>query len=265
MTTPEANLCEHDCPDGDCQYECWRFKPESSLYERLVPEDKRTGVLIDNPIGVPPVGGLKRVAGNTAFVPTPLDHPIVTGCTHAGPCTDRCEPRTEQQLVECPDCGCSDGHRMQCPHLAPEIRELTKHISGMDDATIDRLGGTDLPCNHCDQARAAGQPCTNCPACPENAVMPHATQHDDVTQHDEAFVTREEIGAFEARVMSVGHGVLSDSEWRRLIDTLEAAQSVIDVVSVAAFDHECGLEGYDNGCPECRAVKALHEYEETKR
>ena len=30
---------------------------------------------------------------------------------------------------------------MQCPHLAPEIRELTKHISGMDDATINRLGG----------------------------------------------------------------------------------------------------------------------------
>lgn len=35
------------------------------------------------------------------------------------------------------------------------------------------------------------------------------------------FVTPEEIAAFETRVMSVGHGVLSDSEWRRLIDTLE--------------------------------------------
>lgn len=39
------------------------------------------------------------------------------------------------------------------------------------------------------------------------------------------FVTPEEIARFEMRVMSVGHGVLSDSEWRRLIDTLEYAQA----------------------------------------
>lgn len=38
------------------------------------------------------------------------------------------------------------------------------------------------------------------------------------------YVTGDEISRFEARVMSVGHGVLSDDEWRRLIDTLEATQ-----------------------------------------
>lgn len=36
-------------------------------------------------------------------------------------------------------------------------------------------------------------------------------------------ITPEEVSAFETRVMSIGHGVLSDSEWRRLIDTLENA------------------------------------------
>lgn len=41
-------------------------------------------------------------------------------------------------------------------------------------------------------------------------------------------VTREDIAAFEARVMSVGHGVLSDSEWRRLIDTLEDAWEKVE-------------------------------------
>lgn len=41
---------------------------------------------------------------------------------------------------------------------------------------------------------------------------------------DDRYVTGDEISRFEARVMSVGHGVLSDDEWRRLIDTLEATQ-----------------------------------------
>lgn len=32
-----------------------------------------------------------------------ITRPIVDGCTHDGPCTDRCEPRPESEFKPCPE------------------------------------------------------------------------------------------------------------------------------------------------------------------
>lgn len=76
-------------------------------------------------------------------------------------------------------------------------------------------------------------------------------------------VTGDEISRFEARVMSVGHGVLSDDEWRRLIDTLEATQrevaalrAELDAVSTASGRRMDGWQAAEQ-----RALRAEAEVE----
>lgn len=56
-------------------------------------------------------------------------------------------------------------------------------------------------------------------------------------------VTLEEIAQFEMRVMSVGHGVLTDMEWRRLVDTIAAWRPVVEA-AIAVSDAD--LSVYDD-------------------
>lgn len=97
----------------------------------------------------------------------------------------------------------------------------------------------------------------------------------------------EEIAAWEIRVMSIGHGVLSDREWRRLIDGYGALRADVaelqrkldkakqqrnelredverlrDALSLCApyapHDYACTI-GKPANCPRCKADAALEQ------